>query len=341
LEDGNNDLQDKIKVLNNENDSVKDSLQKLKANLDEVEDSKSSLQEQYSDLQKLHEASVKENTDKFQQFQNREILISETTANLHERIAELQSENEDLASVLLETSELLTRTKEANAQLEEAALAAEDRWNGEKRGYLLQLEELGMERSRVEATLQDVQAHAKLLECDLVDQKAYTAEQQVALEAQLEVERQELQQLQTKLGDLVYEKSQLHMQIGHLEAQMKVVKCESDETKAEADKLVANLSEQVDILTREKKQVGSQSAELMKEKESLQASLEKCQSELASVLQRCKASEARVAGLMAEITSLQEDRTLVSQQLEDAQMDRGELEVEVAKLSCRIKGNVT
>ncbi|XP_052792781.1 hyaluronan mediated motility receptor-like [Mya arenaria] len=340
LEENTTFLQTQIESLSNDNNFMKDNIKSLTVNIEELQVDKSQLQLQFDDLQQVHETAVKENCEKLRFLEDREVLVSQSTSGLHERIVELQAENEDLAATLKETGELLSRTKEENARLEEMFEHAECKWQGEKKHLLIQVEELVIQKSMVESQLTDTEVKVKLLECDLVDQKAYTEEQIQNLLGQLDGEKAELVQLQNKLGDLVYEKSQLHTEIGHLEAQMKLVKCEVDETKCEADKVVDNLKERLEKLTLEKTKSDDKTTELKNQNETLQCTLEKFQSDFDDFSEKCSLekndAQSRVSDLISEVDGLREQRDQMSHDLEDIQLEKAEVDMEVAKLQCRI-----
>ncbi|WAQ99568.1 ZBED1-like protein [Mya arenaria] len=336
LEENTTFLQTQIESLSNDNNFMKDNIKSLTVNIEELQVDKSQLQLQFDDLQQVHETAVKENCEKLRFLEDREVLVSQSTSGLHERIVELQAENEDLAATLKETGELLSRTKEENARLEEMFEHAECKWQGEKKHLLIQVEELVIQKSMVESQLTDTEVKVKLLECDLVDQKAYTEEQIQNLLGQLDGEKAELVQLQNKLGDLVYEKSQLHTEIGHLEAQMKLVKCEVDETKCEADKVVDNLKERLEKLTLEKTKSDDKTTELKNQNETLQCTLEKFQSDFDDFSEKCSLekndAQSRVSDLISEVDGLREQRDQMSHDLEDIQLEKAEVDMEVAKL---------
>lgn len=306
------------------------------------------LQQQLADLQLVHDTACKETADKLHSLEMREVLVHETAANLHERIVELQAQNEDLAATLKETGELLGRTKEENEKLEEMLRNAEISWEKEKKHLLIQVEELVFEKSKAESELGNAEDKVKELETEIENQKTQSNEQIDALSNQLDAEKSELVQLQNKLGDLVYEKSQLHTEVGHLEAQLKLVKSESEETVMGANKAMAvipELREKLETLTSEKNDLENRACELSEQNETLQCTLEKFQADFDEQYKKVDAerhdAQAKIEALTEEIEGLKEQKDQMAKELDDWLTDKSELDIEIAKLQCRIKGNNT
>lgn len=303
------------------------------------------LQNQLHDLQATHETTCKETADKLHYVQEREVIVNETTANLHERIVELQAQNEDLAATLKETGEFLCRTKDENDQLEESLNKAERQWESEKKLFLIQVEELVFEKSRAESELDDAEIKLKQMEAEMVNQKSQSTDQVGALTNQLDSEKAELMQLQNKLGDLVYEKSQLHTNVGHLEAQLKVVKSESADSMMEANKtlgVIPELKHRIETLYTEKNVIEKRATEFSKQNDTLQTTLEFFQADFddySKTVDREKTERlAKILTLTEEIDGLREQKDHMAQELDDWLTDKSELDIEIAKLQCRIKG---
>lgn len=303
---------------------------------------KVSLEQRLEDVQALHEATKQEHMNKLQTLQDRELIVSETTSNLHERIVELQAENEDLAATLRETGELLSRTKEENTKLEEILSAKQMEWESEKKRFLVQVEGLVIEKSRVESELGETEEKVRKLEKDIIDQKTQTDVQIENLNGRLNQEKAEFEQLQNKLGDLVYEKSQLHMEIGHLEAQLKVIRCETEDTKSEADNAVMRYKDKICVLEKEKCEMNSRASELSEQNETLQRTLEKFQVDFDEYAKKSdnerQEAQDKIVDLTEEVEGLKEQKDQMSHDLEEWLLEKSELDMEVAKLQCRIKG---
>ncbi|KAH3838894.1 hyaluronan mediated motility receptor-like isoform X2 [Dreissena polymorpha] len=330
-----------VHQLAEKNTAANENLKKLTVNIEELQMSKSTLQEQFTELKLVHETACKDSAAKIKYLEDRETIVCETTSSLHERIVELQAENEDLAATLKETSELLCKTKEENCQLKNMLKVAESEWQAEKKQFLIQVEELVFEKSKMEGELTESENKVKLLECDIVDQKAFTEEQIEALNNQLKEEQEEFVQLKNKLGDLVYEKSQLHMEIGHLEAQMKIMKSECEETKSEADKAVVSLHDRVVTLEKESETFQTKVSVLQNENETLQSTLEKFQVDFdeystKSMTERDEA-QSKIVELSEQVGALTEQREKLSKDLDEWQLEKTELDMEIATLQGRVK----
>ena len=241
--------------------------------IDELLKAKEDTRAELVDLQKAYDISQAEFTSKLKQYEDREVLIGDTTRNLHERIVELQAENEDLTATLKETGELLSKTRQYNIELEKLLRSTEHRQETDKKQFLVQIEELVFKNSKTESQLCDAEERIKEIQVNLNNQKSDSEHQIETLTSQLDAKTADLLQLQDKLGNLVYEKSQLHSEIGHLEAQMKLIKSTSEQTKVEAERAMEVVPE-----------------------------------------------------LMAK--------------LEEVNADKSELDIEVAKLQCQIKGTI-
>ncbi|XP_053399019.1 hyaluronan mediated motility receptor-like isoform X2 [Mercenaria mercenaria] len=344
LLDSNGCLKDQVKQMSAEQANTTEKLRLLSSNTEELQAGTLILQQQLADLQTIHETTCRETADKLRSLEDRETIVNETTANLHERIVELQAQNEDLAATLKETGELLSRTKEENDKLEEMLRQAEANWETEKKQLLIQVEELVFEKSRAETELGDVEIKVKKLETDMLDQKSESDNQIESLTNQLDAEKAELVQLQNKLGDLVYEKSQLHMEVGHLEAQLKLVTSESEETVMEANKameVVPELKKRIETLDIEKAEVEKRASELSEQNETLQTTLEKFQADFDEHCKKIdverKGTQAKIVALTEEIEGLREQKDQMASELDDWLTDKSELDIEIAKLQCRIK----
>lgn len=306
---------------------------------------KVTLQDKLDVLENIHTTVCKENAEKLKLLEEREITLQETIAGLHERIVELQAQNEDLAATLEETSALLSKTKDENDRLEELLNSAESRWASEKKQYLIRAEELVFEKSKVESQLGDAEEKVKEIEADMVKQKSESDERLEELTIQLNGEKNELIQLQNKLGDLVFEKSQLHTEIGHLEAQLKVVKSETDETKVEADKamkVIPQLNDKILALEAEKALMEERAEQLSEGNKALQTSLEQFQSDIDDYTKKVETDrnelQSKIVTLSEEIEGLKEQKDHMAREIDEWQTDKTELDIEIAKLQCRVKG---
>ena len=317
----------------------------LTANSEELQAGTLILQQQLAELKTIHETKCRETEEKISSFQEREVLVNETTANLHERIVELQAQNEDLAATLRETGELLSRTKEENEKLEEIVRQAEAGWESEKKQLLIQVEQLVFEKSRAESMLGDTEDKVKKMESDMLDLKSLSDSQIEELTNKLDADKTELVQLQNKLGDLVYEKSQLHTEVGHLEAQLKIVKCESEETVAEANRameVIPELKKKIEMLDSEKTDFEKRAVELTEQNETLQTTLEKFQADFdehSSAMEKERSeTHSKIVSLTEEVEGLREQKDKMANELDNWLTDKSELDIEIAKLQCRIKG---
>lgn len=343
LLDSNSCLKDKVQQFLAEQKVTSETLSLLSSTLAEKEENLSCLQTKFNELKNLHESQCKESLDRLNHLVERELVVSETTAGLHERLVELQAQNEDLAATLEETGELLSRTKDENGKLEEMLQQAEFKWELEKKQYLIQVEELMFEKSRAEGLINDAEGRVKELEADIVKQKSESDEQIQAINNQLETEKAELLQLQNKLGDLVFEKSKLHSEVGHLEAQLKLVRAESEETGAHANKameVIPELKQRIEELSNSKAVVEQKASELVEQNETLQQTLEKFQADFYSYSTKVECErkdvQTKIVSLTDEVEGLREQRDQMAKELDDWLTEKSELDIEVAKLQCRI-----
>ncbi|XP_060596153.1 hyaluronan mediated motility receptor-like isoform X2 [Ruditapes philippinarum] len=344
LMDSNENLKDQVKQMSTEQANRTEHLRVLTANSEELQAGTLILQQQLAELQNIHETKCRETEEKISSLQERETLINETTANLHERIVELQAQNEDLAATLRETGELLSRTKEENDKLEEMLRQAEANWETEKKQFLIQVEQLVFEKSRAESMLGDTEDKVKKMETDMLDQKTLSDNKIEELTNQLDADKAELVQLQNKLGDLVYEKSQLHTEVGHLEAQLKIVKCESEETVSQANKameIIPELKIRIETLDTEKAGFEKRAFELSEQNETLQTTLEKFQADFDehsnAVEKERMETHSKIVALTEEVEGLREQKDQMANELDNWLTDKSELDIEIAKLQCRIK----
>ena len=289
----------------------------------------------------------KEDADRILTLEEREIVIQVVTKGLNERIVELQTQNEDLLAALKETEEVLNQTRTENQNLEETISELKCKFEAEKNQFVNQVEELEKQKDKVDNRLCDSEQKVIELQSELDRHKEDSNVKVKELQEQLDTNKSELEQLQNKLGDLVYEKSQLHTEIGHMEAKVKLLNCESDKAREDAEKalqVIPQLKEKVNVLLMEKKEADNQIGELMEQNCNLQGTLEAFQSDFdvyAELAEKDKiGSNRKIVELTEEVDGLKEQKDQMAKELDEWLTEKSELDIDIAKLQCRIKGNV-
>ena len=319
----------------------------LHSDLEELQASNATLQSKVQEVEKVHQQTLKEDADRILNLEERELVIQVVTKGLNERIIELQTQNEDLLAALGENEKILNQTREENEALEGMISELRKNFEQERSVFVNQFEELEKEKIKVDNHLVESEQKVIELQGDLEKQKADSEAKIKGLQEQLEVNKTELEQLQNKLGDLVYEKSQLHMEIGHMEAKLKLLNCESEKTRDDAEnafKAIPKLKEEINTLLIEKKNAEDQIGELIAQNSSLQGSLEVFQSDFDGYVENVEKDKGemhhKIVELTQEVDGLKEQKDHMAKELDDWLTEKSELDIDIAKLQCRINGKI-
>ena len=319
----------------------------LQLNIEELQENNTSLQAKLQEVEQFHQQTLKEDADRIISLEERELVIQVVTKGLNERIVELQAQNEDLLAALGENEKILEQTKLENGNLEGFIEELKENFEQERTVFVNQFEELETEKLKVDSSLYETEQKVTELQADFEKQRHDSEAQVKGLQEQLEVNKTELEQLQNKLGDLVYEKSQLHTEIGHMEAKLKLLNCESEKTREDADnafKAIPKLKEEINMLLIEKKKAEDQIGELIAQNASLQGTLEVFQSDFDGYVETAENEKTvmhdKIVELTQEVDGLKEQKDHMAKELDDWLTEKSELDVDIAKLQCRIKGEI-
>ena len=319
----------------------------LQLNIEELQENNTSLQAKLQEVEQFHQQTLKEDADRIISLEERELVIQVVTKGLNERIVELQAQNEDLLAALGENEKILEQTKIENGNLEGFIEELKENFEQERTVFVNQFEELETEKLKVDSSLYETEQKVTELQADFEKQRHDSEAQVKGLQEQLEVNKTELEQLQNKLGDLVYEKSQLHTEIGHMEAKLKLLNCESEKTREDADnafKAIPKLKEEINMLLIEKKKAEDQIGELIAQNASLQGTLEVFQSDFDGYVETAENEKTvmhdKIVELTQEVDGLKEQKDHMAKELDDWLTEKSELDVDIAKLQCRIKGEI-
>ena len=284
-------------------------------------------------------------------------------------------------AALKQTEEILNKTKSDNQGLEETVSELKKCFDQERTHFVNQFEELEREKSKADSSLAESEHKICELQGDLerktsesnvkikelqeeletsvadsehkitelqgdVDRQTSESDAKIKkLQGQLDTNRSELEQLQNKLGDLVYEKSQLHMEIGHMEAKVKLLNCESEKTREDAEKafkVIPQLKEEINALLIEKKNAEDQIVELIAQNSNLQGTLEVFQSDFDVYVESTEKDKSvmnhKIVELTEEVDGLKEQKDQMAKELDEWLTEKSELDIDMAKLQCRIKG---